>query len=292
MFSTLLVMLSLDERDTSVIDAVAAAVSTMGTTRVVVAHVFNEDPLTGPLADLMEPEDHTMPPELGAAVDDLRDRLADIEVSGTIATGAPEAEIARLVGDHDVDLVVLGRNAVEGEKPGWGSSGSKLLRLAPCSVLVVPMGSTLRFDHAVAGLDFSKNGIRALAVAARLAGQVRAVYHFQIPKSRKGGLSKEQWHEKVLASAHTHCETEVRPALPEGVEPELVVIGQGKVGEVLIEQAGDGLLVVGSRGITKMAWALLGSAANRVSARARGPVLVVRDKAAPAQGLLERLVRR
>lgn len=292
MFPTLLVMLSLDERDTSVIDAVLSAVSALGCTRVVVAHVFNEDPLTSPLADLVEPEDHTMPPELGAAVDDLQDRLAGIEVVGAIATGAPEEEIARLVGDHDIDLVVLGRDAAEGGRPGWGSSGSKLLRLAPCSVLVVPMGSILRFDRAVAGLDFSKNGVRALGVAVRLADQVRAVYHFKIPQSRTAGLSQEQWHDKVLASAHTHLETEVRPTLPEGSEPELVVIGRGKVGDVLIEQAGDGLLVVGSRGITKMAWALLGSAANRVSARARGPVLVVRDKAAPAQGLFERLVRR
>lgn len=292
MFPTLLVMLSLDERDPSVLDAVAAGAVAMGCTRVVLAHVFNEDPLPSPLADLLAPEDHTMPPELELAVEELSRRLPGVGIRADHATGAVEAEIARLVEEHGADLVVLGRNPAEGDKPGWGSSGSKLIRLAPCSVLVVPRGSKLDTSMAVAGLDFSKGGIRALAVAARLCGRVRAVYHFDIPRSRRAGLTVEQWTTKVLASAQSHLDQDVRPSLPEGVSPELVVVGSGKVGEVLIEQAGDGLLVVGSRGSTSLAWALLGSSANRVSARARGPVLVVRERGRPAEGVMERLARR
>ncbi|MCK6503115.1 universal stress protein [Myxococcota bacterium] len=285
-------MLSLDDRDPSVLDAVVAAVPAAGASRVVVAHVFNEDPLPSPLADLLEPEDHTLPPELELAVEELARRLPGVEVRADHATGTVEAEIARLVEAHGADLVVLGRNPAEGDKPGWGSSGSKLIRLAPCSVLVVPRGSRLDTSRAVAGLDFSKGGIRALSVAARLCGSVRAVYHFEIPRSRRAGLTMEQWTAKVLASAQAHLEQDVRPSLPDGVTPELGVVGTGKVGEALIEQAGEGLLVVGSRGSTTLAWALLGSSANRVSARARGPVLVVREVGRPAEGVLERLVRR
>ena len=77
-----------------------------------------------------------------------------------------------------------------------------------------------------------------------------------------------------------------------GVQPTLKVVKDGKVAEVLLGEANKSLLVVGSRGITRVAWALLGSAAHRVAARSQGPVLVIRDKHADPQGLLERLVRR
>ncbi|NOY28518.1 MAG: universal stress protein, partial [Oligoflexia bacterium] len=148
MFPTLLVILFMDDRDVAVLDAVVAGAAAMGTRHIVVAHIFKEAPLQSPLSALLQQVDHTMPPELGEASEDLSQRLPGIDVSSISATGVPETEIARLVDQHDVDLVVLGRRPAVGDKPGWGASDSKLLRLAPCSVMVVPSGSQLGLGRA------------------------------------------------------------------------------------------------------------------------------------------------
>ncbi|RME21199.1 MAG: universal stress protein, partial [Deltaproteobacteria bacterium] len=274
MFPTLLVMLALDHRDESVLDAVIAGAPAMGCRRIVLAHVFNVDPYHAPLAEVLPPEEYTSPPELDLAAERVTGALPDVEVTTVCVTGVPEAEIAALVESHDVDLVVLGRNRAEGGKPGWGSSGNKLLRLIPCSALVVPHGSRLDLSRAVVGLDFSACSKLAMQVADRLAEQVVAVYHFHLPRAKRNTLRNDELVERVRAAAQAHLETGVVPLLQSGRTPQLEVVGTGKVAEALIAEAGDGLLIVGSRGITPVAWLLLGSAANRVAARAAGPVLV------------------
>ncbi len=292
MYPTILVMLALHPRDQTVLDAVVAGAQAFGCRRIVVAHVFNSDPLHAPLADVVGGEEHTSPAEVEAAADDLSRRLPSVEVQGVFATGVPEAELSRLVEEHDASLVVLGRNAADGDRPGWGSSGSKLLRLMPCSVLVVPQGSRLDLSVATVGLDFSACSKLAMQAADTVADTVRAVYHFHLPRAPRNTMTNKELSDKVEAAARTHLQTEVAPLLRSGKEPELVVVGTGKVADALIQAAGDKLLVVGSRGITPVAFILLGSAANRVAARALGPVLVVREKGAPAAGLLERMVSR
>lgn len=292
MFSTLLVMLALNDNDQSVIDAVVAGAAAMGCKRLVVAHVFNEDPLTAPLADVLEPEDHTSPAEIDEAAEELSRRLPEVEVTGVACSGVPEAEIERLVREHGADLVVMGRNPVEGDQPGWGSSGSKLLRLAPCSVLIVPRGSSLDLSAATVGLDFSKCSMLAMKAASKLTDEIHAVYHFNLPRARRSGTKKEELVSKIEVAARKHLADEVIPLMEDRDVTTLNIVGEGKVAEALIDQAGRGLLVVGSKGITPVAYLLLGSAANRVAARALGPVLVIREKEAPAAGLLERMVSR
>lgn len=292
MFPTLLVMLSLNDNDASVIEAVVAGAAAMGCERIVVAHIYNEDPLTAPLADVLEPEEHTSPAELELAAEELSRRLPQVQVQGLSRSGVPEAEIERLVHDHGADLVVMGRNPVEDDKPGWGSSGSKLLRLAPCSVLIVPRGSTLDLSAATVGLDFSKCSMVAMQTASKLTDEIHAVYHFHLTRAPRSGTRKQQLVERIEAAARQHLADEVIPLMEAEDVTTLKIIGEGKVADALIGEAGQGLLVVGSKGITPVAYMLLGSAANRVAARALGPVLVCRDKEAAAAGLLERMVSR
>jgi len=291
-YPTLLVMLALDHRDDSVLDAVVAGAAAFGCQRIVLAHVFNVDPLHAPLAEVFQPDDYTSPPELDLAAERLAAALPDVDVATTCVTGVPEAEIAALVEEHDVDLVVLGRNKADGDKAGWGSSGNKQLRLVPCSAMVVPHGSRLDLSRAVVGLDFSACSKLAMQAADRLTDHVVAVYHFNLPRAKRNTLRNDELVERVRAAAQAHLETGVLPLLGADDAPELRVVGTGKVADALIDAAGDALLIVGSRGITPVAYLLLGSAANRVAARAAGPVLIVREKGAPAAGLLERMVSR
>ena len=120
-----------------------------------------------------------------------------------------------------------------------------------------------------------------------MVDRTTAVYHFVMPKGKRA-IPNAVLLERVTKRIHKVMENRMAPRI-DGDPPEIKVIGAGKVADSLIAEAGDGLLVVGSRGITRLAWVLLGSAANRVAARARGPVLVVREKGAQPRGVLERL---
>lgn len=292
MFENALVLLDLSDNDDTLLAALEGNAERLGVKRVVVVHVLNEDAVAPELADVLTGDQFTEPPELSLAVERLGDALPDVEVRSAYRQGTPELQLSMLCKEYDVDLILLGRPAATIEKAGWGSSGSKLVRLAPCSCLVLPRGSSLDLSGpAVVGLDYSQHALLGLRVACRVAGGVHAVYHFHAPRSHKAGLNSKELADKVQAKARKLLDEQVEP-LGLRCGPELEIIGEGKVGEALIERAGDGLLVVGSRGITTMAWVLLGSNANRVAGRSRGPVLIVRDKAQEPKGVLERLVGR
>jgi nucleotide-binding universal stress UspA family protein len=70
--------------------------------------------------------------------------------------------------------------------------------------------------------------------------------------------------------------TEVAPGGKPDVEVDYVAI-TGAAGETLVEQSADAeLLVVGSRGLGRVARAVLGSVSDYLLRHARCPVLVVR----------------
>jgi nucleotide-binding universal stress UspA family protein len=287
MFSTVLVMLALDERDDSLLDAVVAGAEPFATRRVVVVHVHNADPVAGPLADLVQPEAPARPPELDAAVERLRAALPDLDITGAYPSGPPEAVLNHLTDEHDVDLVMMGRHPATAGKAGWGSASRKILRLTTCSAMVVPQGSTLDLQRVVAGFDFSQYAAMALGVACQIGESVDAVYQYSMDTAR-AGRTREEFNAVIQARAEKHLETELMPLLQIEVPPRVVVHDGGRVADALIAQAGDAPIVLGSRGLSPLARLLIGSSADRVAGRSRSPVLVVRKKG-DTLNLFERL---
>ncbi len=291
-FPTVLVMLGLDHRDKSVLDALVRGAAALGVKRVHVCHVANRDPLPAPLAQFGPSDADGSPPELEAAVARLHDELEGIEVEGHHLVGAPEVVLRDTVEKLDVDLVCMGRNPAVDGQPGWGSSRRKLLRLTTCSVLVVPHGTVFDLERVVCGVDFSDYAKAALGVACRVADGVDAVYQYDPKAVADGGKKQEFLREQVATAAGRHLREKVLPEVGcEGRRPNLIVHPGGKVASVLIRYAGEAPIVMGSRGLSPLAAMLLGSSADRVAGRALGPVLIVRKKGS-VLGLLERLVHR
>lgn len=292
MFPSILLVLTCDERDPTIIEQIHAAAAGLGARRILVTHIYNQDPVPEPLAGLLEDEERELPPEVAAAVERLS-TLEGVEVSGSFRVGQPEVQISELVVAEDIDLVVLGRRAAVGERAGWGSSGAKLLRLIPCSVLIIPQGSTVHLDRVVVGLDFSNAAIHAITTACALSRDVHAVYQYAPPRSRTVGLTSEEFHDKVVSAAEENLHRNVLPEIGADHQPPTLRVVEGRhTAASLIEAAGDDMLVMGHRGLSLLAWALIGSTANRVAGLSQGPVLVIRDKAAVLQGLLQKLASR
>jgi nucleotide-binding universal stress UspA family protein len=156
---------------------------------------------------------------------------------------------------------------------------------------VVPEGSRLDLTHAVVGLDFSAHAAHALGVACRLTDTATAVCQYDPRVATQGGLSQAEFGVELTRNARSHFDTVVRPKLPEGEAPRFEVLAGVQASDVLLDRAGDAVLVVGSRGLNKLATVLLGSTAELLAGRARGPVFIIRKKG-EVLGLLEGLFRR
>lgn len=292
MYPNALIMLAMDERDASLLDGIVAAAGGLGIQSVRLVHVSATDPLPKGLLAGIDLPDPPPPAGLQQAVHTLQAALPGVEVTGEFAVGAPAEVLAQLIETHDVDLMVLGRSkAATDDTPAWGPHGRHLLRTVSCSVLMVPQGASLSLDEVVVGLDFSSNAGEALRVATAVAGSVRAVCQYDAAVSGSGAITEAEFEQALRENAEKHFERDLLPLIGDAPRPALEIAAGPRASAVLIEKAGDGLLIVGSRGLSRVATLLLGSTAENLAGRARGPLLIVRKKG-EVMGFFEGLVHR
>lgn len=290
MYRTTLVMLAFDDRDQDVMDAAANIAERVGLKRLLLAHVYKQDPFPAWMeaSDVNVPE---RPVELDNATQAMKARLPGVDVVGIHAVGSPAEELQQIVAQEDVDLLIIGRAIPIGDEDGWGPSGRELIRSVTCSALVVPRMAEVHLRHAVVGLDFSHNSTDALKAATQIADHAEAIYQFDLSAVAVGTQTDEEFAAHLRDNALRHFEHDVLPALGDVPRPAFSVVQAEKASSMLIDHAADKLLVVGSRGMTRLATLLLGSTAERVAGKAKGPVLIVRNKGEQL-GLLEGLIHR
>lgn len=83
-------------------------------------------------------------------LEQIRPSNPDIPIRHVLLEGDPASEIVRYAADSSINLIVLGTHGRTGvERLLMGSVAEKVMRDAPCSVLVVklPRGSATMHDH-------------------------------------------------------------------------------------------------------------------------------------------------
>lgn len=291
-FPNALLMLGLDDRDLNLLDAVVAGAERLGIRRITALHVHRREPMPPGLAAAGTISPLEASTALKAVCHELRLRLGDVEVEAFERAGSVAEEMIDLLGDHDIDLVIMGRRPVEDAHSAWGPDGLPIVRQATSSVLVVPRTSTLDLRKVVVGLDFSDHSTEALAVAVQIADEVRAVYQFDLSAAALGSMTDEEFEVHLAENVRAHFDRDVRPLLPPGrPDPVLELCPATRASSVLTEAAGKEPLVLGSRGLTRLAAILLGSTAEQTAGKAHGPVLIVRKKG-QRMGVLEGMIHR
>jgi nucleotide-binding universal stress UspA family protein len=165
-----------------------------------------------------------------------------------------------------------------------GSVAERLLHGAPCGVAIAPAGFAARdtggLDAVAVGYDGSPQSKLALAGAAELARAARASIRIlavveppELPIAPTGRVHAPD--EEVLATIRRELEAVVDEALtevpPGGDASAEVITG---VTDLLGEQEGVDLLVVGSRGYGPLRRTLLGSTSLTLVRHARYPLIV------------------
>jgi len=214
------------------------------------------------------------------------------DVGTWIAYGTPSAEIVEAAEAMGADLVVLGAKGLSGIKRFLlGSVAQKVVRYAPCSVLVVKRRpETLhkilvpldRSAHASTVVSFleelpwpERTEITLLSIVER-QGYFAAGVSFNARVELKKTLdelyrTEREALERVQVKAANRLQQKVRKV-------EMEIRGGHPSGEILrVAQAGGfDLVVVGSKGLTGVKRFLLGSVSQKVVKYAPCSVLVVR----------------
>jgi nucleotide-binding universal stress UspA family protein len=210
-------------------------------------------------------------------------KLGVARVSSQLVSGPPWERIVELA--RRDDLIVMGTHGRTGvTRFLLGSVAEKVVRHAPCSVLVArPHGEPAPFQHLLVPLDFSESSRLALDRAGDLASrtgarvtllhviEVPAIYRGQPPASfvhdidTRASAQLDEWANLVEQKTRTRVDRLVRTGAAAAQSLALVA-----------EDPTIDLVVVGSHGRTGMKRILLGSVAEKLVRHAGLPVLVVR----------------
>lgn len=213
---------------------------------------------------------------------ELGQRVRTVVLSGSLAGGLADYAAA---GGHD--LIVMSTHGRTGFAR-WlmGSVCERLLRVAPCSALVVRAATA---PHAVAvrrvlvAVDLSEPSRRALHVAAALApalgASLEALHVCSIPFHADEGSARAGLAERLRETARGELDAFIEgAALPVGLELERTIVAGAPahaIADRLVERQTD-LLVLGTHGRGGVKRLVLGSVAEAMARYAPCATLVAR----------------
>jgi nucleotide-binding universal stress UspA family protein len=224
----------------------------------------------------------------------MRVRAAGVAVTQHLEQGRPARSISEAADALGVDLVLVGTRGNTGFKHLLlGSVAEELVRIAQRPVLTVHPGDDRPIEpvrRLLFPTDFSPAADQALSVAARLllgSQETRIfllhTYHIAptvVPLGGFGGGVVPFLVDNAQQLAEQATEPSVKALRSRGYDVEPIV-ERGDPAEIVNERAAEydvDLIVMGTRGHSKLRQLLLGSTTERVVEHAPCPVLTVHQR--------------
>jgi nucleotide-binding universal stress UspA family protein len=202
--------------------------------------------------------------------------------------GSPARQLQELAQREDAAAIVIG-SSHRGDvgRVLAGTTAERLLRGAPCPVLVAPRGyAGGELRRILVGHDGGDAAQGALAVALAAPGEVQLVRVLEPSSLDLQTSMADVWFPPVDVETRAREAFEAEFAgLADAVQRDLVVADAAS--ELVRRSADADLAIVGSRGYGPLRSVLLGSVSAQLVRRAACPVMVVpRGAAAEAARLL------
>lgn len=220
----------------------------------------------------------------------LRTLLAQAHRPATIQleTGKPHEAIQHVAARCHADLLIIGPGVARTLRENvFGSTADRLVRHAPCPVLVVRREVAGPYTHIAVGLDLSSQAHEALLGAARLSpgAELELIHAVQIPQPfiqamLRAGTPEVDIDRYRRARART-ARQQIMAALSEwGPLPAntrlRIMHGDPGLGLLRISRRKTiDLVALGTQGASAIAQQVLGSVARKVLSAAGSDVLTV-----------------
>ena len=233
---------------------------------------------------------------------DLRRFLAHLPPDVPLDLHVQEAsdihrEILCQVKSLAADLLVIGSHGRSGfERLLLGSVAERLMRKAPCPIMVVPRRAPdtapeapVQFRSILCPVDFSDGSMRALEHAMSMAeesdARLTVLHVIEVPPElRENPVSPEFDVDRVRAAAEAACLQRLRELIPAEVRTYCTVetaVREGAAYREILKVAAEGsadLIVMGVEGRGALDRMVFGSNTARVVRAATCPVLIVRSE--------------
>ncbi len=202
-----------------------------------------------------------------AVVEDITTMLTDLredyalEAPKTLiqtVTGSPHVEIVREAHERNAELIVLGMHRKRGQKDLLaGTTAMRVLRSAPCPVVVSSHQPTQPWQHILVPIDFSLTARHTLKEALiRFPEATLTLLHaWTLPGERELGSQAyyAHWREHEVQRLREQLSNEVDSLMREleGVPDVELVLEQGAPCDVLqayMKRHTPDLVMIGSRG--------------------------------------------
>jgi len=222
---------------------------------------------------------------------DLSTRSEPIKTRGiTVETvisrrAYPVQAILERIKETEPDVVVIGTHGRSGlRKLLLGSVAARIVLEAPCPVMTVAMDAEVAegergFDPILVPVDFTDYSTRAVEAAQAIkAPSGRLILEHVVsspvhPSLYAGGVAK-------LFQLHPELPGLIGNQLSELYQgPGDIVVTEGSIVEEILETARSKkaqLIVMGTRGLSRQDYLVLGSVTERVIGRAKVPVLAIK----------------
>lgn len=227
---------------------------------------------------------------LTGVVDELKKQ--GVEATGTMPTGVSWSRLVEIADDDpEIELIVMGTHGRTGlKRVVLGSVAEKVVRHAPCSVLVARArgtGEPAPFTDVLVPVDFSVSSHVAVDRAAQLVrpggSGITLLHVIEAPVAVNGEVFDLSFMRE-LDQASTAALDDIAKKLERKVDvPVKTRVRVGYAGGQILsvldhEPAAYDLVVMGSHGRTGLKRALLGSVAEKVVRHAHCSVMIARDR--------------
>lgn len=300
----ILVSLDLSEMDEMLIRITSYAARMMQSDRVYFMHIATDLDMPQELrqkwGELLAPLDENLQHALEHQVQELFDAPESCEVVVEVHEGNASDRLLKLAKQKNVDLLVLG---IKDRLKGTGAITNRVVRASPYSVLLVPELLPRKMDKILVPVDFSDHSLNALRQAILIQEnspiplEIKCQYVYDLPvgyhKTGKSmrevadimcDLAKEDYRKFIQRLPPEHQNIPCVFTQDDNHDPVKEIYTQA------VKEQAD-LIIIGSKGKTKAAAALMGSTAERLALYNKSiPLMIVKDKNENI-GFLEALFR-
>jgi nucleotide-binding universal stress UspA family protein len=306
-----MVPLSLSEQDEASIRYAAMISHLAMSEKMTFIHVAGSsdipEDLLSEYPELDQPGDQSAKQGMEKLVSQYFDGYSGAKLEYDVVEGFPLIELLKGAKQEETDLIIMGKRL---EPRDSGTLPQKLVRKAPCSVLLIPEGAKPALTNILVPTDFSENSVDAMDVAVAFAAaggvpQISCLHTYSVPagfhktgktyeefaeimkghaeKNYQNFLSIEICREETVCELRNLKEVTVRPIFKLDKKPAKAI-------EQMIKENQIDLLIMGARGRKAAAGVLLGSVTEHQIMRSSIPVLAVKKKGA-GMSLLDALLK-
>ncbi|MBN2560817.1 MAG: universal stress protein [Phycisphaerae bacterium] len=205
-----------------------------------------------------------------------------------VQAGSSLIDVYKLARDKDLDLMIVGRR-LPSSQSGIGAKFTRIARKAPCSVMVVPEFCRPHFCRILVAVDrspHSKLAVEAAVALAKASGKpgpqlVALAVRSVDPRHNLAGVSFHESAETQRKYGQRDLQSFLADIDAQGVQIESLVALSDQPSQAISEVAAVrkmDIVVMGSRGPTHPAAALLGSTSELVLMNCPLPLLIVKEK--------------